>query len=55
MKSFEGVVVHLLTTIIPQTPNFERFSDDDLTEAIRNSGLVELEQSRHTYKPQEVR
>lgn len=55
MKSFEGVVVHLLTTIIPQTPNFERFSDDDLTEAIRNSGLVELEQSRHTYKPQEVK
>ncbi|OJY95741.1 MAG: hypothetical protein BGP25_13330 [Lysobacterales bacterium 63-13] len=55
MKSFESTVVHLLTTVIPQTPSFEQFSNDELKEAIHNSGLIELEQSRHTYKPQEVK
>ena len=52
MKSFEGTVVHLLTNVIPRTYDFEGFTSDNLVEAIRVSGLIELEQSRHTYKPQ---
>lgn len=55
MKSFEGAVVYLLTTIASRTHQFERFTDDDFAEALYAAGLVELELSRHTYKPQGVK
>ncbi|RDS83606.1 ATP-binding protein [Dyella monticola] len=51
MKTFEATVVYLLTVIVPRTPSFESFTDQDLAEALHASGLVELELSRHTYKP----
>lgn len=51
MKSFEGTVIHLLTNIIPRAHDFEGLSIPQLQEAVRISGLIELEQSRHTYMP----
>lgn len=51
MKSFEGTVVHLLSNIIPRTSGFEGFTKPDLEEAVQASGLIALEQSRHTYDP----
>lgn len=54
MKSFEAMVVHLLTMTIPREgPGFERLTDPQLIEAMRISGLLELEKSRHTYRPVE--
>ena len=52
MKSFEGTVVYLLTVIIPGTPGFEGFASEQLVQALQAAGLIELEKSRHTYKPQ---
>ncbi|MFC4761753.1 ATP-binding protein [Dyella koreensis] len=51
MKTFEATIVYLLTIIAPRTPQFESFTDSDLAEALHASGFVELELSRHTYKP----
>lgn len=52
MKSFEATVVHLLTITIPREgPAIERLNDKQLIDAIRASGLIELEKSRHTYRP----
>lgn len=52
MKSFEAAVVYLLTIIASRSTQFETFTDQDFKEALYASGLLELEQSRHTYKPQ---
>ncbi|HRN59224.1 MAG TPA: hypothetical protein PLI44_03115 [Chiayiivirga sp.] len=51
MKSFEGVIAYLLTTIAPRNADFTEFSDAELMEAILASGYVELELSRETYRP----
>jgi hypothetical protein len=53
MKSFEATVVYLLTIVAPRNRQFETFTDEDLTEALYASGLVELELSRLTYNPKE--
>ncbi|MCD9127678.1 ATP-binding protein [Luteimonas fraxinea] len=54
MKSFEAMVVHLLTIAIPRAgPSFELLTDQQLLDALRVSGLLELEKSRHTYRPME--
>jgi hypothetical protein len=49
MKSFEGAVAYLLTTIAPRHPEFIGFTDDELNMAVRAAGYVELELSRETY------
>jgi hypothetical protein len=53
MKSFEATVIYLLTVVIPETPNFENFTDENILAALHASGLIELELSRHAYKPGE--
>lgn len=55
MKSAEGAVVYLLTAVISRAPAFEALTSDDLAEALHAAGFVELELSRHTYKPQVVK
>jgi hypothetical protein len=55
MKTFEGTIVHLLIKIASVTPQFAQFTDDDLLEAVYESGFIELELSRHMYKPSEVK
>ena len=56
MKAFEAMVVYLLTTTIPREgPGFERLTDNQLLDAIRISGLVELEKSRKTYRAADLR
>lgn len=49
MKSFEGTVAYLLTTIAPRHAEFAGFSAEELREAISAAGYVELELSRETY------
>lgn len=46
MKSFSGIVRHLLTIIAYQNPAFSEFSVDDIRSAVLRSGYVELEQAR---------
>ena len=54
MKTFEATIVHLLIEIASKTPQFGGFTDSDLEQAIHVSGFIELELSRHTYKPNKV-
>lgn len=46
MKSFTGIVRHLLTVIAAKDRGFAGFTDDHLRTAILRSGYVELEQAR---------
>lgn len=52
MKSFEGTLVYLVTTIAPRyAEHFQGFSDKDIDEALKASAFIQLELSRSTYLP----
>ena len=55
MKSFEATVVFLLVHVCVRTPQFEGFTPEQIHEALYAAGVIELELSRHTYRPQGVK
>jgi hypothetical protein len=51
MRSFEATLTHLLTVVGPGRYDFGGFSDDEVQQALRKAGFIEIEQSRSSYQP----
>ena len=51
MKSLEGTVAYLLTSIAANKPDFCELSNNEIENAVEVAGYTELELSRHTYGP----